>query len=211
MYGLDYLSDDLVEGMTQRGLRIEKGSLESSSFPKDHFDLVAMWHVLEHMRDPRKSLEIASASLKKGGHCVIAVPNRECKALQKSGLDWSWLQEPFIHISSFSFTALEKIVPPSMKVVEVTSRDPWDQQYAQYLLPFRLYTYILRYLVSGPRMLFKLAGIKPLEVLFKWIHFILHESALLITYVGYLLFRKLFSRYERGLKGSELMLLLEKK
>jgi len=45
--------------------------------PDGSVDLVAMFHVLDHLPDPRSVLETAFASLKPGGHIVIAVHDVE--------------------------------------------------------------------------------------------------------------------------------------
>ena len=37
--------------------------------------MVVMWHVLEHVRDPKKNIETAARILKPGGRLVVAVPN----------------------------------------------------------------------------------------------------------------------------------------
>jgi len=54
---------------------VETGRLEEIGFPEGHFDAVTMWHVLEHVHDPRVLLAEASRILKPGGVLLVGVPN----------------------------------------------------------------------------------------------------------------------------------------
>lgn len=40
------------------------------------FDVITLWHALEHVRSPRQTLESLLPLLRPGGHMLIAVPNR---------------------------------------------------------------------------------------------------------------------------------------
>jgi SAM-dependent methyltransferase len=44
-------------------------------FPNDHFDVVSMWHVLEHLFDPSWVLAEVYRILKPGGRLMLEVPN----------------------------------------------------------------------------------------------------------------------------------------
>jgi 2-polyprenyl-3-methyl-5-hydroxy-6-metoxy-1,4-benzoquinol methylase len=209
-YGIDFLADEIVQSMVEKGIHIHNGSLESSSWPKDSFGIITMWHVLEHLRDPKNALRIVSELITPGGFLILAVPNRESKGLEKAGEQWTWLQEPFIHVHLFSTHAIKSIIPANLKIVAVTSRDTWDQQYIQYTLPFSIYRSLLRILVSGPAYVLEKLRIQQLSSLFRRINWILFESALLITYAGYVLGRPLFRSYEKSLRASELLVVAKR-
>lgn len=49
------------------------------------FDVITLWHVLEHAEDPHALLESAVARLAPGGLLIIEVPNAESLALKCSG------------------------------------------------------------------------------------------------------------------------------
>ena len=57
------------------GLPVAVGSLETLGFPANHFDAVTLWHVLEHLPDPRVLLAEVERILKPGGVLFIGVPN----------------------------------------------------------------------------------------------------------------------------------------
>ena len=52
-----------------------KGDLEEAHFPEDSFDVVTIWHTLEHIPDPMAALKEINRLLKKDGLLVVAVPN----------------------------------------------------------------------------------------------------------------------------------------
>jgi len=54
---------------------ISIGNLEDISYPSGFFDVITIWHVLEHLTNPRKTLQEVSRIIKKNGLLVIAVPN----------------------------------------------------------------------------------------------------------------------------------------
>ncbi len=57
------------------GIDVFRGDLEEARFPSDSFDVVTLWHALEHLPDPRSTLEKIHRILKKDGLLVVAVPN----------------------------------------------------------------------------------------------------------------------------------------
>jgi len=56
-------------------LPVEVGSLETIGFPAKHFDAITLWHVLEHVADPRALIGELHRILKPGGVLLIGVPN----------------------------------------------------------------------------------------------------------------------------------------
>jgi 2-polyprenyl-3-methyl-5-hydroxy-6-metoxy-1,4-benzoquinol methylase len=57
------------------GIPIFCGDLPDSPYPGGSFDVVTMWHVLEHVTDPANYLRKTYDLLKPNGLLVIAVPN----------------------------------------------------------------------------------------------------------------------------------------
>jgi 2-polyprenyl-3-methyl-5-hydroxy-6-metoxy-1,4-benzoquinol methylase len=53
------------------------GELYKASFPGHFFDVVTLWHVLEHVREPARYLAEIRRVIRPGGLLVIAVPNVE--------------------------------------------------------------------------------------------------------------------------------------
>lgn len=57
------------------GLDIVDGELEACGLPRAHFDTVTLFHVLEHVPDPRKTIALCRDLLKTGGILLLCVPN----------------------------------------------------------------------------------------------------------------------------------------
>jgi 2-polyprenyl-3-methyl-5-hydroxy-6-metoxy-1,4-benzoquinol methylase len=56
-------------------LPVEVGNLEDLTLPAGSFDAVTVWHVLEHLPDPRVLLAEAQRLLKPDGALLVGVPN----------------------------------------------------------------------------------------------------------------------------------------
>lgn len=61
----------------QRGFEVHLGQVTELDLPNDNFDLVTIWHVLEHVPDPGAVLRKEHALLRPGGILAVAVPNEE--------------------------------------------------------------------------------------------------------------------------------------
>jgi len=57
------------------GLEVIEGMVEDIQLPKNTFDVIVATQVLEHLRDPIRSLNLLRASLKDNGSLLLSVPN----------------------------------------------------------------------------------------------------------------------------------------
>lgn len=64
------------------GLSIQVGFVQDAVFPPESFDVVTIWHVLEHTEDPGRVLALLRSWLKDDGMLIVEVPNIEstCQA-----------------------------------------------------------------------------------------------------------------------------------
>lgn len=67
---------------------------------QEQFDVITLWHVLEHMHDPVDTTKKIHARSKPGGSLVIAVPDRESWDARHYGADWAAYDVPR-HLSHF--------------------------------------------------------------------------------------------------------------
>ncbi len=58
------------------------------------FDVIAMWHVIEHLPNPREVLAAAAGSLRPGGIIVLAAPNPESLQFRLFKAAWTHLDAP---------------------------------------------------------------------------------------------------------------------
>lgn len=73
------------------------------------FDVITMWHVLEHVYDLKKDLEQISSLLKKDGLLVIAVPNYTSYDAEYYGEFWAAYDVPR-HLYHFEPTSLVPMI-----------------------------------------------------------------------------------------------------
>ncbi|MBI4191154.1 MAG: methyltransferase domain-containing protein [Betaproteobacteria bacterium] len=58
------------------------------------YDVIALWHVVEHLADPWKLLDLVAANLAHDGVLVIATPNPESLQFQVLGAAWPHVDAP---------------------------------------------------------------------------------------------------------------------
>lgn len=103
------ISSDAAQGVDPRAhLRIAP-SLEEADYPNAHFDAIVVWHVLEHVRDPRQTLETVRRLAKPGARLVVAVPNLSSLQAQWAGPGWFHLDLPR-HLHHFPLAALRALL-----------------------------------------------------------------------------------------------------
>jgi 2-polyprenyl-3-methyl-5-hydroxy-6-metoxy-1,4-benzoquinol methylase len=90
-----------------------------NDFKEENFDIITLWHVLEHVYDLNNRLEQLKRILKSNGHLIIAVPNIESHDAKFYGKYWAALDVPR-HLYHFSKKTLTKLLHKhSCKVVAV--------------------------------------------------------------------------------------------
>ncbi|HEX8269243.1 MAG TPA: class I SAM-dependent methyltransferase [Flavobacterium sp.] len=80
----------------------------TESISAKSIDVITMWHVLEHVPDPRKQLAELKRILKEDGTIFIAVPNFKSHDAQHYGKYWAAYDVPR-HLYHFSKTAISKL------------------------------------------------------------------------------------------------------
>ena len=69
------VSQTAAQYALNRRHKILVSSISEYQFINDQFDVITMWHVLEHLPDPGESLKIVFRLLKTNGIFVLAIPN----------------------------------------------------------------------------------------------------------------------------------------
>jgi SAM-dependent methyltransferase len=90
------------------GIPIHHGRFAEVDLPRDFFDVVAMWNVLEHLDHPIEDLRYAHSLLKEGGWLVASVPNLESWEARLFGRYWLGWELPR-HLYLFPRRQLETI------------------------------------------------------------------------------------------------------
>ena len=58
------------------------------------FDVIALWHVIEHLQDPWTTLGHIARCLKPGGICILAAPNPDAFQFKAMGKRWPHVDAP---------------------------------------------------------------------------------------------------------------------
>jgi 2-polyprenyl-3-methyl-5-hydroxy-6-metoxy-1,4-benzoquinol methylase len=90
------------------GLDIEDES-GLKKLQKDSFDIISMWHVLEHVSDLHERIHIIYDLLKPSGYLIIALPNLNSWDAEYYKKYWAAFDVPR-HLSHFSERTLKKLV-----------------------------------------------------------------------------------------------------
>ena len=96
------------------------GEIQDLPMPSGYFDAVTIWHVFEHLEDPRSALEYVFKLLKPGGFIVLAVPDFSSWQSKWFGRHWFHLDLPR-HLHHFTAQWLSDQLSKAGKVVEVKS------------------------------------------------------------------------------------------
>lgn len=81
-------------------------------FPGEHFQLVVLWHVLEHLRDPMATLQEICRILEPGGWLSVAVPNYGGAQARAAAGGWFHLDLPR-HLWHFPQSSLRLLLENS--------------------------------------------------------------------------------------------------
>jgi len=115
-----------------------------SDVKETNFDVITMWHTLEHINDPVSIIGMVKDKLKPGGKLLIGVPNSESVGMKFCKDRWVWTQPPFIHVFHFSAKNLTMMLENNgSNVTEVKTTDTWDAQFIDYFAPIRKFKFTI--------------------------------------------------------------------
>ena len=120
---------DEAEMSIKKDLKI--GFISRDSFDKESFSLISMFHVLDHLPDPKKTLQDCRKLLQKNGQIVVAVHNTKsfsCKLLRG--------RSPIFdieHTYLFNKITLKRILEEASFEVEFSSRY-WNRYSLEYFI-----------------------------------------------------------------------------
>ena len=73
--GIDVSPQMIEVGRREFGLDLRCGAVEEAELPRDHYQLITMFDVLEHLASPRAALVKLMSVLRPGGWLIIEVPS----------------------------------------------------------------------------------------------------------------------------------------
>jgi SAM-dependent methyltransferase len=169
--GLD-ASVGAVKTVRELGLKALVGTLPHPDLKPSSFDVVTMWHSLEHVHDPLSVLREAYQLLVPEGRLVIAVPNIESWPHHWFGRAWFGLDLPR-HLTHFCPKTLQIMLECAgfrVESLRMLRHSDWLRSSARNAAR------------QGPTGLFaRLLRIKPIARLTAWMCFLAGKSDCLLA------------------------------
>ncbi|OWY20703.1 class I SAM-dependent methyltransferase [Sphingobacteriales bacterium UPWRP_1] len=88
-YGIELPGKAAERAAQINGLILKQGKLEPNDFSEGFFDAITLFHVFEHLDQPRQTLQIINKIVKPGGIAYISLPNID--SLQSKWFKGKWL------------------------------------------------------------------------------------------------------------------------
>jgi SAM-dependent methyltransferase len=76
------------------GLNLKVGRLTRQDYSENFFDSICMWHVFEHLAEPRETLHIIQKILRPGGYLMMSLPNIDSMQSRLFRGKWLHLDPP---------------------------------------------------------------------------------------------------------------------
>ena len=110
--GVDFSSEAAKVADMENGVQVVVGSLEEAGFPDRSFDIVTLFHVMEHVTNPRQVLAEVSRILRPDGVVVLQVPNVDSWQFKVFKAKWYGLDIPR-HVIDYPQNAMLQLLGDS--------------------------------------------------------------------------------------------------
>lgn len=94
----------------------------------ERWDVITLWHVLEHLSDLEARMADFERGLKRGGYLFLALPNNASQDAQAFGSDWAAWDVP-IHFWHFDRKSMQQLADRFKLVWTDTLQMPFDSYY----------------------------------------------------------------------------------
>ena len=102
-------ADNAAAAARAQGFDARTGTLSAASFSTNQFDAAFAWMVIEHLPDPRETLDELSRVLKPGGWLALSVPNFGCWEPKVFGKYWDAYELPR-HLQHFTARTITRVL-----------------------------------------------------------------------------------------------------
>lgn len=104
-----------------RNLQVVQGTLADAAFPSEHFDVVTLFDVIEHLPDPLGELRQIARLVRPGGWICVHTMDVDSLFARVMGERWPWLME--MHLYYFSRGTLRAMLcRAGFRVVQTSAR-----------------------------------------------------------------------------------------
>ena len=109
VHGLDFSESAVTHARTKLDLPLTVGAPAEVNLPEQAFDVITLWHALEHMPDPQETILKARTWLKPDGILAVDVPNYLGTDARKQGVNWNGWDLPY-HYYHFTPQTLNRFL-----------------------------------------------------------------------------------------------------
>jgi len=95
--------------ITATHANIEIANLEDADIQSKPFDLIVMYHVVEHLQNPVDALKAIRSMILPKGHMILGTPDFDSGAARRYGTNYRLLHDP-THISLFSNDSMHRLL-----------------------------------------------------------------------------------------------------
>jgi SAM-dependent methyltransferase len=92
-------------GFASRWGKIFPGELKEAQYPAGYFDVVVLYHVIEHLNDPEAVIREITRVLRSNGHLVLGTPDFDSPVARLFGRNYRLLHDP-THINLFTLESM---------------------------------------------------------------------------------------------------------
>jgi 2-polyprenyl-3-methyl-5-hydroxy-6-metoxy-1,4-benzoquinol methylase len=98
-----------VENAKGKGLDVRLGTLETQGYPENHFDVITLSHLIEHVHDPLRLLLECRRILRPHGRLLLVTPNNGSWGHRIFGETWLHLDPPR-HFHIFNLPSIRHLI-----------------------------------------------------------------------------------------------------
>ena len=121
VWGVEFNPQAAAAAAKRLGARVLGGDFLNADLPQSYFDVAALFHVIEHMLDPRQALQRIRGVLKKEGRLVLETPDFGSRSARRLGPNWPQVK-PQEHLYYFDERSLRNLLEASGFCVEKVRR-----------------------------------------------------------------------------------------
>lgn len=99
---------------------------------KERWDVITLWHVLEHVHELNETVDWIKKSLHKNGRLVLALPNPECLDARHYGAQWAGYDVPR-HLYHFAPDTVKRLLTKHGLKIKATHPMKFDAYYVSLL------------------------------------------------------------------------------
>ena len=117
------------------GMNVKAGDIEHTDFPDEHFDVIVLWDIIEHLIRPVEAMREVNRILKPGGRVFISTDDAANWLPRLLGSHW-WAIGPPMHLCHFSKAGMKVAFERAGLELDSFSSDPRRYSVAEIIKHF---------------------------------------------------------------------------